>query len=246
MDVSSTGVVSGVGLNGTSLPSATGGGFFLREPNSSTTVPLTGSAVSANGILTLDLTSAALKASVKATVSQGNGYIEVSGTLENLDPINNPDRGLWLGFNVPVNTTGWNWGHNLTDVSQVISSTAPGYSGDDRLLIPIPAVWSTNGGIALCIPPTDPCVFENSADAGGVRIQMAFGLSPITTNFPSKAAFRFRIYSIDGTWGFRDALAKYYDWYPDYYAIAPSIMKRLNYNRDWLTMNYENEGPRAY
>ena len=245
MDVSSTGVVSGVGLNGTSLPSATGGGFFLREPNSSTTVPLTGSAVSANGILTLDLTSAALKASVKATVSQGNGYIEVSGTLENLDPINNPDRGLWLGFNVPVNTTGWNWGHNLTDVSQVISSTAPGYSGDDRLLIPIPAVWSTNGGIALCIPPTDPCVFENSADAGGVRIQMAFGLSPITTNFPSKAAFRFRIYSIDGTWGFRDALAKYYDWYPDYYAIAPSIMKRLNYNRDWLTMNYENEGPSA-
>jgi hypothetical protein len=133
MDVSSTGVVSAVGLNGTSLPSGAGGGFFLREPNSSATVPLTGSAVSANGILTLDLTSSALKASVKATVSQGNGYIEVLGTLQNLDPINNPDRGLWLGFNVPVNTTGWNWGHNLTDVSQVISSAAPGFSGDDRL-----------------------------------------------------------------------------------------------------------------
>jgi hypothetical protein len=204
---------------------------------------MTGTAVSTNGIFKLDLINTALKASVKADVSQGNGYIEVSGTLENLDPTNNPDRGLWLGFNLPVNTVGWNWGHNLTAANQVITSTVPGYSGDDRLLIPIPAVWSTNGGIALCIPPTDPCVFELSADAGGVRVLMALGVSPITTNFPSKAPFRFRIYSIDGTWGFRDALAKYYDWYPDYYAISPSIMKRLNYNRDWLTENYEKEGP---
>jgi hypothetical protein len=243
MNIDSTGVVSGVALNGTSLPSGTGGGFFLRTPNSSAQVPMTGSAASTNGVLTLNLTSDALNASVTATLTPGVGFIEVSGTLTNLDPINNPDRGLWLGFNLPVNTVGWNWGHNLTAANQVITSTAPGYSGDDRLLIPIPAVWSTNGGIALCIPPTDPCVFENSADANGVRILMAFGLSTITTNFPSKAPFRFRIYSIDGTWGFRDALAKYYNWYPDYYAIDPSVMKRLNYNRFWFTENYENEGP---
>ena len=102
----------------------------------------------------------------------------------------------------------------------------PAYAEGNNL-VPIPAVWTDKGGIALCIPPTDPCVFEVGADADGVRIQMAFGLSKDTTKFPSKAPFRFRIYSIDGTWGFRNALAKYYDWYPEHYTIEPWIMKRL-------------------
>ena len=241
LELGTNGSISGVAMNGITQPSGTGGGFYLMEPNSSTQVPLTGNVVTNAGQLNLTLTNS-LQAKVTATLTQGAGFIEVAGVLEDLT---GTDRGLWLGFNVPVNTLGWNWGHNLTAANQVISSAAPGYSGDDRLLIPIPAVWATNGGIALCIPPTDPCVFENSADAGGVRVQMAFGLSGDTINFPSKAAFRFRIYSIDGMWGFRDALAKYYDWYPDYYTIEPSVMKRLNHRRDWLTMSYEDEGPSA-
>lgn len=241
LNLLTNGNITTVTLNGITQPGGTGGGFFLRQPNSSTQVPLTGTLVTNAGQINLTLTNT-LQAKVTATLTQGAGFIEVTGVLEDLT---GTDRGLWLGFNVPVNTLGWNWGHNLTAANQVISSGAPGYSGDDRLLIPIPAVWTTNGGISLCVPPTDPCVFELSADAGGVRVQMAFGLTPITANFPSKAPFRFRIYSIDGTWGFRDALAKYYDWYPDYYTIEPSVMKRLNHRRDWLTMNYENEGPSA-
>lgn len=242
MELGIDGLVSGVSLNGISQPSGTGGGFYLQEPNSSTKVPLTGSVVTNAGQINLTLTNS-LQARVTATLTQGAGFIEVEGLLEDLT---GTDRGLWLGFNVPVNTLGWKWGHNLTAAEQVITGGAPGYSGENRFMIPIPAVWTTDtGGIALCIPPTNPCVFENGADAGGVRIRMAFGLSPITTNFPSKAPFRFRIYSIDGTWGFRDALAKYYDWYPDHYALEPAAMKRLNHRRDWLTMNYEDEGPGA-
>ena len=107
--------------------------------------------------------------------------------------------------------------------------------------MPIPAVWTDKGGIALCIPPTDPCVFEVSADADGVRIQMAFGLSKDTKKFPSKAPFRFRIYSIDGAWGFRDALAKYYDWYPDYYHLDAKAMTFLGHHHDWMNMNYVKE-----
>ena len=240
LQLESNGTISAVELNGTALPYGSMGGFYSKDPLNATKVPLIGTVSTiSTGKFQLNLSNSH-NCSVTAVITEGVGYIDVEGEFKDLTGV---DRGLWLGFNVPVNTTGWKWGHNLVGSNPVVSSNTPGYSGDDRLLIPIPAVWSNNGGIALSIPPTNPCVFENSADAAGLRIQMAFGLSPITAKFPSKAPFRFSIYSINGTWGFRDALSKYYDWYPDYYSIEPSIMKRLNHRRDWLTMNYENLEP---
>lgn len=239
LQLESNGNISGVELNGTALPYGSIGGFYSQDPLNTTKVPLTGTASTLTaGKIQLKLTNS-LNDSVTAVLTEGVGYIEVTGELKDLT---GTDRGLWLGFNLPVNTTDWQWGQTLS-ISPVISNAAPGFSGDNSLLVPIPAVWNTNGGIALCIPPTNPCVFQLSADANGLRVQMAFGLSPITAKFPSKAPFRFRIYTIDGTWGYRDALAKYYDWYPDYYSIQPQVMKRLNYNRDWLTENYEKEDP---
>ena len=158
---------------------------------------MVGNAVSKDGKLQLTLTSP-LQAKVSAVLTEGEGFLELAGELEDLT---GTDRGLWLGFNLPVNTTGWKWGQTLS-TSPVITTENPAYAEGNNL-VPIPAVWTDKGGIALCIPPTNPCVFEVGADADGVRIQMAFGLSKDTTKFPSKAPFRFRIYSIDGTWGFR-------------------------------------------
>lgn len=232
LELGDNGNISGVAMSGAKLPPGAPGGFYLREPNSAKKVSLTGSAVSKDGKLQLTLTSP-LQAKVQAVITEGQGFIEVEGELEDLT---GKDRGLWLGFNVPVNATGWKWGQTLSS-SPVITQGNPAYAEGNNM-VPIPSVWTEKGGIALCIPPTDPCVFEVGADAEGVRIQMAFGLSPATTKFPSKAPFRFRIYSIDGTWGFRDALAKYYDWYPDYYTIEPKVMAFLGHHHDWINMNY--------
>ena len=229
------GNIAGVELSGEKLPKGTEGGFYLREPNSDKKVSLTGSAVAKDGKLNLMLTSP-LQAKVSAVLTEGEGFIEVAGELENLT---GADRGLWLGFNLPVNTTGWKWGQTLS-TSPIITKENPAYAEGNNQ-VPIPAVWSDKGGIALSIPPMNPCVFEVGSDANGIRIQMAFGLSQATTKFPSKAPFRFRIYSIDGTWGFRDALAKYYDWYPDYYRIDPKVMTFLAHHHDWINMNYVKE-----
>ena len=229
------GKIASVELDGERLRPGGVGGFYLREPNSAKRVPMVGNAVSKDGKLQLTLTSP-LQAKVSAVLTEGDGFIEVAGELENLT---STDRGLWLGFNLPVDTSGWKWGQTLS-TSPVIEDDNPAYAEGNNL-VPIPAVWTDQGGIALCIPPTNPCVFEVGADADGVRIQMAFGLSKDTTKFPSKAAFRFRIYAIDGTWGFRDALAKYYDWYPEYYHIEPRVMTTLNHHHDWIGMNYVSE-----
>jgi len=235
LELEDNGNIAGVELSGEKLPKGMAGGFYLREPNSAKKVSMVGNAVSKDGKLQLTLTSP-LQAKVSAVVTGGEGFIEVVGELEDLT---GKDRGLWLGFNLPVNTTGWKWGQTLS-TSPVINKENPAYAEGNNL-VPIPAAWTDKGGIALCIPPMNPCVFEVGADADGIRIQMAFGLSKATTKFPSKAPFRFRIYSIDGTWGFRDALAKYYDWYPEYYRIEPRVMTALGHHHDWINMNYVGE-----
>ncbi|AKC82314.1 hypothetical protein IMCC26134_05200 [Verrucomicrobia bacterium IMCC26134] len=235
LELQENGNVSGVAMNGTKLPQGAAGGFYLREPNTVKKAFLAGSAFAKNGKLHLTLNSP-LQAQVQAVITEGPGFIEVAGELEDLT---GKDRGVWLGFNLPVNTTGWKWGKTLS-VSPVINQETPAYAEENNM-VPIPAVWTDKGGIALCIPPTDPCVFEVGADADGLRIQMAFGLSKDTKKFPSKAPFRFRIYSIDGTWGGRDALAKYYDWYPEYYHIDAKTMSFLGHHHDWMNMNYVKE-----
>ena len=237
IELEDNGNIAGVELGGAIMPKGSLGGFYVLEPNSTKKIPLTGKTFSKDGKLQFILTSP-LQADVIAEVAEGQGFIEVTGVLQDLT---GRDRGLWLGFNLPVNTTGWKWGKTLS-VHPEITQTEPGYANvkkeSNNNMVPIPSVWMEKGGIALCIPPTDPCVFEVGADAEGLRIQMAFGLSKDTKKFPSKAPFRFRIYSIDGTWGFRDALAKYYDWYPDYYHIDPKVMTFLGHHHDWINMNF--------
>lgn len=235
LSIENNGSVSTVELGNEKIQQVLVGGFFLQEPNSTKKVTMLGKTESKNGKLYLNLTSS-LEANVSATITEGDGFIEFEGVLENRT---GNDRGLWLGFNLPVNTIGWKWGQSLSNSPEIIADK-PAYSERNNL-VPIPAVWTDNGGIAIAIPPTNPCVFEVGADADGIRIQMAFGLSSSTTKFPSKAPFRFRIYTIDGTWGFRDALAKYYDWYPDYYQIDKKVMTALGHHHDWINMNFVNE-----
>ena len=237
LELSERGNITAVKLNGKSTPSGGIGGFYLSEPNGDKKVSVPGKVVAESGKFHLEATSS-LNARLTATLVPGNGYVEVAGELEDLT---GTDRGLWLGFNVPIDTTGMKWGQTLS-TSPVVSAANPGYAQTNNL-VPIPAVWNNAGGIALCIPPMNPCVFEVGADAEGLRMQMAFGLSPHTAKFPSKAKFRLRIYAIDGTWGLRDALAKYYDWYPDYYTIEPGVMKALDHHHDWIGANFVGKEP---
>ncbi|MDP6717510.1 MAG: hypothetical protein QGF59_02600 [Pirellulaceae bacterium] len=230
------GTVNAVRLSGRELARGVDGGFYLREPNSDAKLPVFGDLAKRDGAYQLTATSP-LRAQLDASWTEGDGFIEIRGELTNLT---DTDRGLWLGFNVPLDATGWKWGKSLSN-SATITASEGAYTKDNNL-IPIPAVWNEEGGVAICVPPTNPCVFEVAADAEGLRIQMAFGLSEHTAKFPSKARFCFRVYSIDGAWGFRDALEKYYDWYPEYYSIEPWVMKALDHHHDWIGANYVAEG----
>jgi len=167
---------------------------------------------------------------LRAGVTPGDGFIEVTGEIEDRT---GRDRAVWLGFTVPVDAGGWRWGESL-DSGPVIAPGAPAYPDEKANLIPVSVAWGPSGGVAVCIPPTNPCVFEVSADERGVGIRMAFGLSRATRKFPSRARFALRVFSVDGESGLRDALAKYYDWFPEHYSIEPWVMKALDHHHDWF------------
>ncbi len=103
------GSVDAVHLHGQELPRGSCGGFYLREPNSNTRVRLLGEFAQRDGSYRLAATSP-LKASLRASWTEGDSYIEIRGELVNLS---GADRGLWLGFNVPLDATGWKWGESL-------------------------------------------------------------------------------------------------------------------------------------
>ena len=60
-----------------------------------------------------------------------------------LEDLTGKDRGLWLGFNLPVNTMGWKWGKTLS-VHPEITQTEPGYANvkkeSNNNMVPIPSV----------------------------------------------------------------------------------------------------------
>ncbi|MBI5395544.1 MAG: hypothetical protein HZA91_09640 [Verrucomicrobia bacterium] len=72
-------------------------------------------------------------------------------------------------------------------------------------------------GIAVAIPPDAPCRFRFAylPQPGCVELQFLFGLSQAApSEFNGRAPFRFIIYPVDGHWGLRDALRRYYAMFP--------------------------------
>ncbi len=75
-----------------------------------------------------------------------------------------------------------------------------------------------NGGMGIAIPPDSPCIYriEYAPATGTLNLTFRFGLSPLPRNpaLKSRAPFRFVLFPVDGKWGFRDAVRRYYELFP--------------------------------
>jgi len=83
LELKDSGDIAGVEMGGAKLPKGSAGGFYVMEPNSTKKLPMTGKSVSKDGKLQLLLTSP-LQANVSAEITEGQGFIEVVGVLEDL------------------------------------------------------------------------------------------------------------------------------------------------------------------
>ena len=97
-------------------------------------------------------------------------------------------------------------------------------------LYPLAAVWNERAGLALGLDMDHPAQYRLVYHAGTRQFFIAydFGLTKDTARFPSSAGFRFVLYDFDPRWGFRAALQKYYDLFPQ------QFIKRVASEGIWM------------
>jgi hypothetical protein len=147
------------------------------------------------------------------------------------------DRAVTLLFALPLDATGWQWGDDarrsrpIGGSGEFANTVSLRCGANGKMsLYPLAAVWNERSGLALGLDMDHPAQYRLVYHAGTRQFFIAydFGLTKDTAKFPSSAAFRFVLYRFDPRWGFRGALQKYYDLFPQHFA------KRIDREGVWM------------
>jgi hypothetical protein len=185
---------------------------------------------------------------VDASYRSRGRYLEVAGNVTNL---RDDDRAVTLYFALPVQAGPWQWWDSIA-----ASRTDADASGEMSCL-EIGNAWGLNGahskyplsalslpgrgGLSLAVRMDEPVCHRIGYNKGlGVLyIAFDFGLlgrlkTPESLDVTSRdrplahAPFRLLLYSHDPAWGFRSALQRYYDFFPDFFT------RRLKREGGWF------------
>lgn len=134
------------------------------------------------------------------------------------------DRAITVYFALPLAVRDWTW---HTDIN---NATATGLTGEysNTAGWPISGVASAypccsltrpDAGLSLAVPMDCPRIARivYNADLNVLYVACDLGLVKDTLNSPSQADFRFSVYAHDPAWGFREALAKYQQRFPEFF-----------------------------
>ena len=175
--------------------------------------------------VTISGTDATLNLTLSATLTAMADHIKVTGTITDTSA---SDRAVQLGFNCPLDLTGWTW-HDTVETETAIAASRrhvyyverQSHDAGGTSLTPLQAthpfcaVEDGTYGLSLGHPMSQPRLHRTYCEQNeGVTIDYAFGLST-TTKTASQAAFEFVIYSHDEAWGLRSAAEKFKTVYPD-------------------------------
>ena len=132
------------------------------------------------------------------------------------------DRAVTLIYSVPVGGDGWRWLANPRSEIQAkrpaeyMDATRFSAGANGRLSHwPFAAIAKENKGRAIGLDMGCSAYFRVGYNAGTGELFIAYdiGLTPERNS----AELRFCVYDFDATWGFRAALQKFYDIFPDYF-----------------------------
>lgn len=171
---------------------------------------------------------------VTAAITGTENHIVVSGQIQD---ITGKDRALTLVFALPLDATGWTWGDDVRHERHIhgneeYANTFNLHSGANGKMsyYPLAAVWNQKSGIALGMDMDFPAQYRlvYSSALRQFLIAYDFGLTPETTPGSGQASFRFVIYTFKPQWGFRAALQKYYEIFPQHFT------KRVRREGNWM------------
>lgn len=158
-------------------------------------------------------------------ITEHPSHLEISGKITDLSK---KDRAITLAFALPVDASGWQWWNDMRR-SRTISGKGEffntttvrcGLTGT-MSVYPLCAINNDKYGIAIAIDMAKPAIYRLIYHSGLKQLMISydFGLVPETKNFPSSAEFKFVIYKFNPSKGFRSALKKYMEIFPDYFVV---------------------------
>lgn len=177
---------------------------------------------------------------VEATYRSAGPYLEVVGKIRDLW---DRDRAVTVGLGLPLDRKGrWRWWDSVAHWREAAEDGAElayyerncGYGErGTHSKYPMGAVtWPGRAGLTLALRMDEPRVHRIAYNPGLHLLYMVmdFGLIPeknIKGRSLAEAVFRFLIYRHDPAWGFRSALQRYYDFFPDFF------VKRVKHEGGW-------------
>lgn len=162
----------------------------------------------------------ALSLRLSAQVAAHRDHIVVHGEVEDTT---GADRAVTVYFSLPLDAVGWTWfddarrGRRIEPATTYtnlvrVNAGATGYASR----YPLACVAGRDDARALAVPLDQPRIVGMSYDADSGELYAGFhlGLSAETRAFPSRADFTLVLYRPDPAWGFRSALKRYYELFP--------------------------------
>jgi hypothetical protein len=179
--------------------------------------------------------------SMKAVFSELDSHIDVDIDLRDLT---STDRALTLYFALPIDMTGWMWGEDMrisrpiTGTRELRNTVDVDYGAHDKMSrYPIAAISGIDG-LAIGYPLDNPAVIRLVANPETNQLYIAYdvALSPLMKT-PGRTKLKAVIYRFDPEWGFRSAMKKYYEIYPQYFE------KRVTNEGIWVPFSALDEIP---
>lgn len=174
------------------------------------------------GVSTLSRTIEGLKLSLAATwKSIGRDAYRLDLTVKDLS---GADRALTVYCSVPVEALFWTWYDDQRSPRPIeeggkysnYTSVRAGANGMASRW-PFACIAGRTEAMVIGAPLDVPRLCRFSYDAGSRELFAAVdvGLSAATRRFPSQATMSFVVYRSEPRWGFRSALQRYYELFPD-------------------------------
>jgi hypothetical protein len=217
------------------VPGLQDGGFLLRDVAAGSDFLQPTCKTQANGQgLVISGDCPELGLSLSARLKGAHGALFVQGEVRDL---RGEDRAIAVYFVFPADFAGGEFGRDMRHTEEIgrpttYANTVTVGAGTNGKMSRYPIAPVTGNGRGLCIatPLDDPRVSRLAYDAASRELYAAFdlGLSEATGRFPSSATFSALLYALQPEWGFRAALAQYYELFPE------SFVKRVQKEGIWM------------
>jgi hypothetical protein len=159
---------------------------------------------------------------LEAIITAQADHISVDGKVRDTT---GEDRGLRVGFSVPVDGRGFTWWDDIATSRTIADGQHYAYYGfgwrvEQVSAYPFASITGAGTGLTLAQRVDQPRLFRLFYDSStGYSLDYELGLSAETAKFPSSASFHFLLYRHEPEWGMRAAAQRYYDIFPEFFQV---------------------------